>query len=209
MVATDDERIAACVQGFGGQVAMTSPDCESGTDRVAEVARARDEELVVNLQGDEPEFDPVDVDRLVAEMARDRSLPLGTLAAVTEDPQDALRPSVVKVVRDRSGDALYFSRAPIPFDRDGTPGASRSGPAPLLRHVGIYAFRREALLEFASLEPTALERTEKLEQLRALENGWRIRVVTAGHAPRGIDTPEDFELFRRRVEAGAGEAHIP
>jgi len=199
LVATDDEEIAAAVRGFGGTAVMTSPACESGTDRVAEAVRGRSEDLVVNVQADEPEFEVADVEALVAAMAAEPSLPMGTLAAVAE-PEERDRPSVVKVVVDRAGDALYFSRARIPHLRDPAAGAAED-VAPVLRHVGIYAYRREALLAFAALAPTPLERTEKLEQLRALEHGWRIRVVRGRRAPPGIDTPEDYEAFVARVAA--------
>jgi len=196
VVATDDERIAAAVRAFGGEAVMTSPECASGTDRVAEVSRGRTEEIVVNLQADEPEFDPADVDALVAALAADPSLPLATLAVVaSEEERD--RPSVVKVVLDREGDALYFSRSRIPFHRD----AAETPDPPVLRHVGIYGYRRESLAEFARLAPTPLERAEKLEQLRALENGWRIRVIEGRRAPAGIDTPEDYEAFVGRTAA--------
>lgn len=199
IVATDDERIAAAVRSFGGEVAMTSPDCATGSDRVAEVARGRSEDLVVNLQADEPEFDAGDVDRLVRAMQEEPSLPLGTLAAVA-DPGERARPSVVKVVCDRRGRALYFSRAEIPHHRD--PGAEE---APTLRHVGIYVYRRESLLEFARLPQTPLEKAEKLEQLRALEHGWPIRVLVGRRAPAGIDTPADYAEFVRRASVSAGK----
>lgn len=202
VVATDDERIASAVRAFGGEVEMTSPDHPSGTDRVAEVMSRRDEDIVVNLQGDEPDFVPGDVDLLITALRDDPSLPMGTLAAPSEI-DEADRASVVKVVCDLGGRALYFSRSRIPFERD--PEAGAAAPAPVLRHVGIYAFRREAVLAFARLAPTALERTEKLEQLRALEHGWKIGVVRATRAPRGIDTPDDYEEFCRRAEGGAGE----
>jgi 3-deoxy-D-manno-octulosonate cytidylyltransferase len=198
VVATDDERIAAAVHSFGGTAVMTSPSCATGSDRVAEVAAARGEELVVNLQGDEPEFEPDDVDRLVAAMREDASLPMGTLAAVAL-PAERDRASVVKVVCDRRGRALYFSRAAIPHHRDAGPEA-----APTLRHVGIYAFRREALLQFTKLPQTPLERAESLEQLRALEHGWPIRVIVGKRAPPGIDTREDYVEFVRRARVSAG-----
>lgn len=201
VVATDDERIAAAVREFGGEAAMTSPDCASGTDRVAEAVRGRTEALVVNVQGDEPEFDVESVDALLDAMRRDPSLPLGTLAVVATD-EERERPSAVKVVLDREGDALYFSRSRIPFHRDLVAG--EAPVPPVLRHVGIYAFRREAVLAFAGLPPTPLEQAEKLEQLRALENGWRIRVLVGRRAPPGIDTPEDYESFVRR-RSGAPE----
>jgi 3-deoxy-manno-octulosonate cytidylyltransferase (CMP-KDO synthetase) len=195
LVATDDERVAAAVRSFGGEAVMTSPDCASGTDRVAEAVRDRSEALVVNVQGDEPEFDVEAVDALIDALRRDPSLPLGTLAVVaSEDERE--RPSAVKVVVDREGDALYFSRSRIPFHRDLRPGDAMDPP--VLRHVGIYAFRREAVLAFSRLEPTPLERAEKLEQLRALEHGWRIRVLVGRRAPPGIDTPDDYEAFVRR-----------
>lgn len=201
VVATDDPEIADAVRGFGGAVAMTSPACATGTDRVAEVARSRAEDLVVNVQGDEPEFESEDVERLVQAMARDPSLPIGTLAVVAEaDERD--RPSAVKVVLDREGRALYFSRSRIPHHRDRA-ADPRDDVPPVLRHVGVYAYRREALLRFAALAPTPLEEAEKLEQLRALENGWPIRVVMGRRAPPGIDTPEDYEAFVARVRAAA------
>jgi 3-deoxy-manno-octulosonate cytidylyltransferase (CMP-KDO synthetase) len=198
VIATDDERIAAAARSFGAEVAMTSPACATGSDRVAEVARARSEEIVVNLQADEPEFDPVDVDRLLAALAAEPSVPLATLAVVA-GPGERERPSVVKVVCDARGRALYFSRAPIPHHRDAGPEE-----APTLRHVGIYAFRREALLRFTSLGETPLERAEKLEQLRALEHGWEVLVVRGGRAPAGIDTPEDYAAFVRRAGVSPG-----
>lgn len=204
IVATDDERIAAAVRSFGGEVAMTSADCATGSDRVAEVARARSEAIVVNLQADEPEFDVGDVDRLVHAMQQEPSLPLGTLAAVAA-PDERERPSVVKVVCDRRGRALYFSRAPIPHHRDGL-AKGGAEEAPTLRHVGVYAYRREALLEFTRLPQTPLEKAEKLEQLRALEHGWAIRVLVGARAPAGIDTPADYEAFVRRAAVSAGKA---
>lgn len=205
VVATDAEEIAAAVRALGGEAVLTSPAHASGTDRIAEVARGRAEGLVVNLQGDEPEFDVGDVEALIDAMRRDASLPMGTIA-VPAGGDDLGRPSVVKVVRDRSGGALYFSRAAIPHVRD--PGEGES-PATALRHVGIHAFRRDALLEYAALAPTPLERTEKLEQLRALENGWTVHVVVGRRAPPGIDTFEDYEAFLARLArraAATGDA---
>ena len=201
IVATDDVRVAEAVRSFGGEAVMTSPDCPSGTDRVAEAVRGRSEDVVVNVQGDEPEFDVPDVERLIEALRADPSLPLATLAVVaTEDERE--RPSAVKVVIDLDGDALYFSRATIPFHRDAasTDAQADAQAAPVLRHVGIYAFRRESVEAFAGLAPTPLERAEKLEQLRALENGWRIRVLVGRRAPAGIDTPEDYESFVRRSQ---------
>ncbi|MCE9636691.1 MAG: 3-deoxy-manno-octulosonate cytidylyltransferase [Planctomycetes bacterium] len=202
IVATDDVRVFDAVRGFGGEAVMTSPDCATGTDRVAEAVRDRAEDLVVNVQGDEPEFDVGDVEALADVMGRNPSLPLGTLAVVaSEDERD--RTSAVKVVLDCEGDALYFSRSRIPFHRDLRPDQEPLDP-PVLRHVGIYAFRREAVGRFSRLAPTPLERAEKLEQLRALEHGWKIRVLVGRRAPAGIDTPEDYDAFVRR-NSGAPE----
>jgi 3-deoxy-manno-octulosonate cytidylyltransferase (CMP-KDO synthetase) len=195
LVATDSTEIAAAVASFGGEAVLTSPDCASGTDRVAEAAEGRSEALIVNLQGDEPEFDVEDVDRLVAAMIAAPSVPMGTIASPAE-PDEIERPSVVKVVRSRAGRALYFSRAAIPHVRD----PDTEIPAAALRHVGIYAFRRSALDQFAQLPPSPLECTEKLEQLRALENGWAIHVVIGRRAPPGIDTERDYQEFLARVE---------
>jgi 3-deoxy-manno-octulosonate cytidylyltransferase (CMP-KDO synthetase) len=199
VVATDDARIAAAVRADGGEAVMTSPACRTGTDRVAEAAAALPgEDLVVNLQGDEPEFEPGYLDALVAAMEADPSAPMGTLAAPLDPAGDLERPSAVKVVTDLAGNALYFSRAAIPFPRE--PG----GAAPL-RHLGVYAFRRAALLSFASLPQGDLERSEALEQLRALENGWRIKVVRVPRAVPGVDTREDYDAFVARWRAaGAG-----
>lgn len=205
VIATDDERIAAAARSFGADVVMTPVDCPTGTDRVAGVVRGRRETYVVNVQGDEPEFDPEEVSALLDAMRRNTSLPMGTLAAVADSPEID-RPSVVKVVLDREGCALYFSRSRIPFHRDAVAGDAVEPP--VLRHIGIYAFRRDALLAYAALEPTPLERAEKLEQLRALENGWKIRVVTGRRAPPGIDTPEDYAAFVARaasVRGGGGD----
>ena len=193
VVATDDERIAAAVRAAGGEAAMTSPACRTGTDRVAEAARAiPGEDLVLNCQGDEPEVDPAALDALADAMEKDRAIEMGTLAAPIADEAEAAAPQVVKVVADARGLALYFSRAPIPFRRDA------AGPARTMRHVGVYAFRRAFLDRFASLPATPLEKTEMLEQLRALENGARIRVVPVDRAPPGVDTREDYEAFVRR-----------
>ncbi len=202
IVATDSAEIMDAVASFGGEAVLTSVDCVSGTDRVAEAARGRPEGLVVNLQGDEPEFDVEDVESLVAAMLATPSVPMGTIAAPAGSGE-LERPSVVKVVRDRAGRALYFSRAAIPHVRDRAQDTDTESPAVALRHVGIYAFRRAALAEFARLPPTELERTEKLEQLRALENGWAIQVVLGRRAPPGIDTLEDYEAFLQRVTHAA------
>lgn len=200
VVATDDERIATVVTGFGGLAVMTSPGHASGTDRLAEVARSRSAALYVNIQGDEPLLDPADVDTLVDGLARDPSSPMGTLAVPLADPREAEDPNVVKVVCDATGRALYFSRARIPHPRNpetGTPGAAWR------KHIGIYAYRREFLLEFASWPPTPLETMEGLEQLRALERGGAIRVFPARGRYLGVDTPEDVAAVQIALREGA------
>jgi 3-deoxy-manno-octulosonate cytidylyltransferase (CMP-KDO synthetase) len=195
VVATDDERIRAAVEAFGGRAVMTRPEHPCGTDRVAEAAEAFPEaQIVINLQGDEPELDPALLDRLVETMQADPSIEAATVAGPLE-PAEMGDPSAVKVVLARTGDALYFSRAPVPWARDG-PSERR---APLLKHFGIYAYRRAALGDYAAMPQAPLERTEKLEQLRWLENGRRMRVLVTDRRPAGIDTPESYAAFVRRV----------
>lgn len=192
IVATDDDRIARAVAAFGGEAVMTSPTLPSGTDRVAEAVRGLDVDLVVNLQGDEPVFDVKAVDQLVRVMADDPAIPMGTLAHPIREEEEHRDPNRVKVVLDREGCALYFSRAPIPFVR-------RPGLAGPLRHLGIYVFRTAFLRRFATLAPTPLEQTETLEQLRAVEHGARIRVLLTPHASIGVDTPGDLETFAEHL----------
>lgn len=195
IVATDDDRIADAVRSFGGEVALTGTHHRSGTDRVAEAARGLEADIVLNVQGDEPEVHPDDVDLLVSLMEGPGG-PLGTLAypATAEDMRSF---DVVKVVCDRRGHALYFSRAPIPHPR--APGGAEP-----LKHLGIYAFEREFLFRFAALPQTPLEISESLEQLRALENGYGIRVGRAAHPSFGIDTPDGYRAFVARVRAAGG-----
>jgi 3-deoxy-manno-octulosonate cytidylyltransferase (CMP-KDO synthetase) len=198
VVATDDERVCAAVEAFGGCAWMTRADHGSGSDRLAEVAEALSCEIVVNVQGDEPLLAPEAIVEAVAPVAADPSIPMATLCTAL-DPADLGNPDVVKVVRDTRGFALYFSRAAIPFVR--ASNGADSGPA--RKHVGLYVYRREFLLEFARLAPTPLERAESLEQLRALEHGYRIKVVETSHDSVGVDTPDDLERVRRFVAAGA------
>lgn len=195
VVATDDERIASTVRGFGGQAYLTSPGCASGTDRVAEVVRLRlpDAEILVNVQGDEPELQPEQIDLAIEALAADGKAMMSTLAVPMADPDVLASADQVKVVVDRDGNALYFSRAPIPYLRDG-------GPLRFLKHLGVYAYRRAFLLRLAELPPTDLETREKLEQLRVLEHGYRIKVALTNFCPVGIDTPADLERFRRKME---------
>lgn len=195
IVATDDERIAAVVRGFGGRVRMTRADHLSGTDRLAEVAATLDCDVVVNVQGDEPLLDPRALTEAVAPFA-DPAVLMTTLYRRIDAPGDLTNPNVVKVVVDRAGFALYFSRAPIPFQRD-----PRGGYPPLYRHIGLYAYRRTTLLVLASLDATPLERTESLEQLRALEHGIRIKAVETAYDSLGVDTPEDLDRVRRLLAA--------
>jgi 3-deoxy-manno-octulosonate cytidylyltransferase (CMP-KDO synthetase) len=197
VVATDDSRVAAAVEAFGGVVRLTRASHHSGTDRLAEVAEDLACEIVVNVQGDEPLVEPEMIDEAVAPLQADPALCMSTLRHRITDPADCTNPHVVKVVVDARGDALYFSRSPIPHVRSG--GAT----APVYRHIGLYAYRRPFLLAFARLRPTPLELAESLEQLRALEHGFRIRTVETQHDSIGVDTPEDLERVRRLVTADA------
>jgi 3-deoxy-manno-octulosonate cytidylyltransferase (CMP-KDO synthetase) len=190
IIATDDERIAAAARDFGAEVAMTRADHPSGTDRVAEVARTLDSEIIVNVQGDEPLIDPGHIDAAVAPLLADLTIPMGTLCCPLEDTADLANPNVVKVVFDRRGFALYFSRLPIPFVRDEHADATR------YRHLGLYVYRRDFLLSLADLAPAPLEQAERLEQLRVLEHGHRLRVVIVDRASPGVDTPADLERLR-------------
>jgi 3-deoxy-manno-octulosonate cytidylyltransferase (CMP-KDO synthetase) len=206
LVATDDERIAEAVRRFGGEVVMTAPELPSGTDRVAAVARAREvaaDGLVLNIQGDEPEVDPAGLDRLVEAMQADRDCQMGTIASPFPERLNAANPNFVKVVIDSAGFAIYFSRALIPFPRDSGGAAAATGT---LLHLGVYAYRRGFLDEFASWPPGRLEQIEKLEQLRVVERGLRIRVAIAEHGSVGIDTPADYEAFVSRWRIATGFA---
>jgi 3-deoxy-manno-octulosonate cytidylyltransferase (CMP-KDO synthetase) len=200
IVATDDERIVAAVQSFGGDVVMTRSGHRSGTDRIAEVAADLDHELIVNVQGDEPEIEPNAIDTLVALMADRPDVPMATLACPYPADADPNDPSAVKVVASRDGTALYFSRSRIPYPRDGADPDDRTNP--WLLHLGIYAYRRDFLLQYSRLPVSRLERIEKLEQLRALENGYRIAVGLVERASVGIDTPADYEAFVQRAVKG-------
>ncbi len=199
IVATDDERIAAVVRKAGGEAMLTSAAHESGTDRIAEVAGKVSADVYINVQGDLPFINPADLDALAAPMRADSSIAMATLATPIVDQLEWTNPSVVKVVHGADGNALYFSRASIPYPRD-TEGV----PPVALRHIGVYAFRRDFLLKFASLPRGVLERIEKLEQLRALENGYAIRVVPSVAPSLEIDTAED--LARARAQASSGSA---
>jgi 3-deoxy-manno-octulosonate cytidylyltransferase (CMP-KDO synthetase) len=197
IVATDDERIYRAVLSFGGAARMTSARHPSGTDRLAEVAALLSCEIIVNVQGDEPLIDPHTIDDAVAPLRADPGLAMSTLRRRLDDPLDINNPNITKVVVDRDGFALYFSRAPIPYVRDGSRQTCTWG------HVGLYVYRRECLLRLAGLQPTNLERAEALEQLRALEHGIRIKTVETVHESIGVDTPDDLERVRRLIPAAA------
>lgn len=201
IVATDDPRIAAAVAGFGGNFVMTRRDHASGTDRVAEVAERLEVDAVINLQGDEPEIDPAYLDLLPELLRRDIGAEVATLAVPISCRDQWQNPNSVKVVCDRVGRALYFSRSPIPFVRDGEPDFAVR-PARFLQHLGLYAYRRGFLLDLAQRSPEPLERDEKLEQLRVLALGHRIQVGVVPHAGRGVDTPDDYAAFVRRYREG-------
>ena len=195
IIATDDERIREAVLSFGGEAVMTRPDHPSGTDRIAEVARGLDaapDDVILNVQGDEPEIDPDYLDRLVELLERDPATPMATLACPFPPDADPADPNCVKVVCNCHGRALYFSRAMVPWPRE------RDVSAPWLLHLGVYAYRRSFLFEMAGWETGALERIEKLEQLRVLEKGCPIAVAIVPRACAGIDTPDDYDKFVRR-----------
>jgi len=194
VVLTDDERIARVVADFGGEAEMTPVDCASGTDRIAWAAARWRCDAVVNIQGDEPLVDPAGISRVARHLAEHPGDPIVTLAADGR-PGDLDDPNVVKVVLDLAGNALYFSRAGIPYPR-------RPGAAPVHRHLGIYGYQREALLALARLAPTPLEASESLEQLRALENGLPIRVLTGARPSRGVDTAEDASAVAALIAQG-------
>ena len=197
IVATDDERIVAALRPFKTKCVMTSPAHQSGTDRVAEVARGLggDVDVIVNVQGDEPEIEPETVDALIERLATHPADDMATAATPFPASEDPANPNLVKAVIAGDGRAVYFSRAPVPFHRDAPTDKVR--PAYYL-HLGIYAYRREFLLQFSSWPPTPLESTEKLEQLRALEHGRSIYVLTVERAVHGIDTPEQYAAFVAR-----------
>jgi 3-deoxy-manno-octulosonate cytidylyltransferase (CMP-KDO synthetase) len=193
IIATDDDRIYDAARDFGAAVRMTRPDHMSGTDRAAEIASAETAEIIVNIQGDEPLIDPDAIDASILAMIDDEDAPMATLKKRIEDETEVTNPNVVKVVTDISGNAIYFSRCPIPF--------VRGGSAPHFKHIGLYIYRRDFLLRYSSLPVGPLETAERLEQLRALENGHRIRVVETDYDSLGVDTPEDLDRVSTLFEA--------
>ncbi len=195
VIATDDNRIYEAARAFGGRAKMTRDDHVSGTDRVAEIASAFDDvDLVVNIQGDEPLIDPDAIDAAILPLLEESAISMGTLKKRIEDPREIADPNVVKVVTDRFENALYFSRATIPH----------ASPAPF-KHIGLYVYRRNFLLKYSDLPVGPLERAERLEQLRALENGFKIRVVETDYESFGVDTPADLERVQAMFRA-AGAA---
>jgi 3-deoxy-manno-octulosonate cytidylyltransferase (CMP-KDO synthetase) len=211
LVATDDERIAAAVRGFGGEAVMTSRDHLTGTDRLAEAARGLEARIVVNVQGDEPMLDPAGVDAAARALLEEDDADVSTLSLPLASVEEMLAPSVVKVVADARGHALYFSRSPIPHVRRGVEADARASAREAIarglarKHVGLYAYRRSALLRFAALAPSPLEQAEGLEQLRALHHGLAIRVVPVdGESGVAVDTPEDLERVRALLDPQKG-----
>jgi 3-deoxy-manno-octulosonate cytidylyltransferase (CMP-KDO synthetase) len=196
IVATDDERIVKAVETFGGEVRMTRSDHRTGTERVAEVAAHVEGDVFVNVQGDEPLLDPAAVDTAVTSLLEEPKASIATVATPIKTPADIMDPNVVKTVLDFEGNAIYFSRAPIPWVRDsGSKVLARH-----LKHLGLYVFDRQALLEYPTLPPGELERIEQLEQLRWLENGWKIRVAEVEHDAISVDVPEDVARVEKLLQ---------
>ena len=200
VIATDDERILAAANLFSARAVMTRPDHLSGTDRVAEAASASSAQYIVNIQGDEPLIEPEAIDAAILGLLEDDAAPMGTLKKRIESPHEIVDPNVVKVVTDHAGNALYFSRSAIPHVRGGAPSPG------YYKHIGLYVYQRDFLLGYSALPVGPLEQAERLEQLRALENGFRIRVVETEYDSLGVDTPEDWirlsELFEKRMAVG-------
>jgi 3-deoxy-manno-octulosonate cytidylyltransferase (CMP-KDO synthetase) len=204
VIATDDRRIQQEARRFGARVSMTRPDHLSGTDRVAEVASAfEDYEIVVNIQGDEPLIDPNAIDAALLPLLEEPAIPMGTLKKRIEDPREIADPNVVKVVTDRFENAIYFSRTSIPFHREQDAAFSH------YKHIGLYVYRRNFLLRYSDMPVGPLERAEKLEQLRALENGFHIRVVETDYESFGVDTPDDMERVRALIRVGQSVVQSP
>ena len=193
VVATDDKRIYDEVISFGGLVRMTSPNHKCGSDRIAEIVSGdANIGIVVNVQGDEPMIDPESIDKAI-EAIKESDADISTLIRVIKDKEEITNPNVVKCVVSKSGMAMYFSRSPIPYERN-------EGKSPVYAHIGLYAYKSDSLLKMTKMEQTPLEMSESLEQLRALENGMRIKTVVVGYSPVGIDTEEDVKNFKKIIE---------
>lgn len=211
IIATDDPRVYESARSFGARVRMTRADHPSGTDRVAEVASAENADIIVNIQGDEPLIDPAAIDAAILPLVHEPELVMGTLKKRIEDAREITDPNVVKVVTDHRGDAIYFSRCAIPFQREAAAqkevaareSRRRAVPAApaYFKHIGLYVYQRDFLLEYPALRAGPLEQAERLEQLRALENGYRIRVVETEYESLGVDTPEDLDRVSRLFQA--------
>jgi 3-deoxy-manno-octulosonate cytidylyltransferase (CMP-KDO synthetase) len=197
IIAADNERIAAAAKTFGAECILTSVEHKSGTDRIAEAVKNIDVEIVVNLQADEPEIDPQNIDYLAGLLVKNPDYPMATLAADFQNPEQIANPDIVKVITDCNDCAIYFSRCPIPYDRE------KAGVGKIqqyLRHIGIYAYRKQFLLKITALPQSKLEKIEKLEQLRSIENGFQILVGKVKHTCDGIDTPQQYAEFVKRVK---------
>jgi len=201
IVATDDKRVYEAAKSFGARVRMTRADHISGTDRVAEVASTEESAVVVNIQGDEPLIDPAAIDAAILPVVHDTDVVMATLKKKIEDPREIADPNVVKVVTNHAGDAIYFSRCAIPYARE------QGGV--WFKHIGLYVYRRDFLLAYSQLPVGPLERAERLEQLRALENGYPIRVIETEYESLGVDTPEDLERVSRLFEASIMVGQVP
>jgi 3-deoxy-manno-octulosonate cytidylyltransferase (CMP-KDO synthetase) len=197
IIAADDQKIADAALSFGAECVMTSKDHQSGTDRIAETVKEMDVDIIINIQADEPEIDPENIDFLGRLLTEHPNALMATLAADFSEAQQIADPNIVKVITDNSGRAIYFSRSPIPYDRN------EKGVGLVdnyLRHIGTYAYRKDFLMEITKLPQTKLEKIEKLEQLRAIENGFSILVGKVKHTADGIDTPEQYAEFVKRIK---------
>lgn len=197
IIAADDEKIVTAAKSFDAQCVLTGKDHQSGTDRIAEAVKNIDADIIINLQADEPEIDPANIDLLAQLLINNPQYPMATLVSGFENAQQIQNPNIVKVIADKNNRAIYFSRSPIPYNRD----CVGIGPAEkYLRHLGIYAYRKDFLLKITTLPQTELEKTEKLEQLRVIENGYAILIAKVAHSCDGIDTPQQYAEFVKRQE---------
>ena len=194
LVATDDERIKEAVIDFEGKVEMTSSEHKSGTDRVAEVARELDVDIIVNVQGDEPLIEPVMIDQAIRPFKENNDLVMSTLKKKIDNLNEINNPNVVKVITDKNNYALYFSRSTIPYKRE-----SSNFEADFYKHIGLYVYKKDFLLKYSEMETSSLEKTESLEQLRVLENGYKIKVVETAFDTVGVDTPEDLQYVKELI----------
>jgi len=198
LIAADDAKVVKAAKSFSADCVLTSKNHQSGTDRIAEAVKDTDADIIVNLQADEPEIDPANIDYLASMLVNNPDCQMATLAAVFDDANQVSDPNIVKVITDVKGRAIYFSRSPIPFCRDkgGVGDVSH-----YLRHIGIYAYRKDFLMKFTTLKQSSLEKTEKLEQLRAIENGYSILIGKVTHTCDGIDTPQQYQAFVKRISS--------